>query len=185
MHIKRLTIPDVLLIVPETYRDSRGFFMESWNDNWNTKLSEYNLNLKFIQDNHSHSKQNVLRGLHYQVNKPQGKLVRALNGTIFDVAVDLRLSSPYYGQWVAAYLSEDNHYMLWVPPGFAHGFYVQSKFADVMYKVTEEYSPKDERCIIWNDLSIAIHWPLVGARDPILNNKDHLGKDLAHSEVYL
>ena len=164
---KRLEIPDVILIEPKVFRDNRGFFMETY------KYSEFQKNgisYEFVQDNHSKSQRGVLRGLHYQL-KPmeQGKLVRCIKGRIWDVAVDIRKGSPWYGKWVAVELSEENKLMLWIPPGFAHGFIVLEDDTEVVYKVTKEYSPELERGIIWNDPDINIKWPI---ENPILSEKD-------------
>jgi dTDP-4-dehydrorhamnose 3,5-epimerase len=140
------------------------------------------LDVQFVQDNYSRSTRNVLRGLHYQIRQPQGKLVRVVRGRIFDVAVDLRKSKPTFGQWVAHELSEDNHRQLWIPPGFAHGFVVLSELADVLYKTTDYYDPASERCLIWNDLAVGIAWPLNG--EPVLSPKDRSGLPLAKAEVF-
>ncbi|MDD5003764.1 MAG: dTDP-4-dehydrorhamnose 3,5-epimerase, partial [Acidithiobacillus sp.] len=161
MKVEALTIPEVLLITPKVFGDVRGFFMESWN---RRAFAAAGLDLDFVQDNHSRSQQGVLRGLHYQIHQPQGKLVRVVSGAVFDVAVDLRRSSPHFGRWAGATLSAENQQMLWVPPGFAHGFYVLSESADFLYKTTEFYAPEAERCVIWNDPDIAIDWPLVDGK---------------------
>jgi dTDP-4-dehydrorhamnose 3,5-epimerase len=164
---KRLEIPDVVLIKPKVFGDNRGFFMETY------KYSEFKKNgihYKFVQDNHSKSQKGVLRGLHYQLQPmEQGKLVRCIRGRIWDVVVDIRKGSPWYGKWVAVELSEENKLMLWVPPGFAHGFVALEDDTEVIYKVTKEYSPELERGIIWNDPDIGIKWPV---ENPILSNKD-------------
>jgi dTDP-4-dehydrorhamnose 3,5-epimerase len=179
--IEKLRIPEVLLITPKVFGDTRGFFMESWNQR---QFSDAGLNLSFVQDNHSRSQQGVLRGLHYQIHQPQGKLVRVVSGAVFDVAVDLRRSSSTFGQWVGATLSEENHQMLWVPPGFAHGFYVLSNSADFLYKTTEFYAPEAERCIVWNDPDIGIDWPLLTDSNPQLASKDAAGCSFAKAETY-
>lgn len=150
-------IPEVVIIEPQVFGDARGFFMETWHAG---KFAAGGLDLHFVQDNHSRSAQGILRGLHYQITQPQGKLVRVVRGTVFDVAVDLRRSSPSFGRWVGVELSEDNHRQLWVPPGFAHGFYVMSESADFVYKCTELYAPEHERCLRWDDPALAITWPL-------------------------
>ncbi len=181
MNIEILAIPEVLLMTPKVFGDDRGFFMESWNQR---QFAEAGLDLAFVQDNHSRSQQGVLRGLHYQIQKPQGKLVRVVSGCVFDVAVDLRQSSPHFGQWVGATLSAENHQMLWVPPGFAHGFYVLSPSADFLYKTTEFYAPEAERCILWNDPDIAINWPIPVGAEPILASKDAAGRHLREAETY-
>jgi len=169
MVLRPTRIPDVILIKPKVYGDQRGFFLESWNER---TFAEAGLNLRFVQDNHSRSKQWTLRGLHYQVKQPQGKLVRVVTGAVFDVAVDLRRSSPTFGQWVGATLSEENHHMLWVPAGFAHGFLVLSEFADFLYKCTDFYAPEHERSVRWDDPDIGIEWPLPAGLTPLLSPKD-------------
>jgi dTDP-4-dehydrorhamnose 3,5-epimerase len=179
--IEKLRIPEVLLITPKVFGDARGFFMESWNQR---QFADAGLNLSFVQDNHSRSQQGVLRGLHYQIRQPQGKLVRVVSGAVFDVAVDLRRSSSTFGQWVGATLSEENQQMLWVPPGFAHGFYVLSNSADFLYKTTEFYAPEAERCIVWNDPDIGIDWPLITNSKPQLASKDAAGCSFAEAETY-
>jgi dTDP-4-dehydrorhamnose 3,5-epimerase len=172
--------PDVLILEPRVFPDERGFFLETWN----ARLfrNEIKLDLQFVQDNHSRSTRNVLRGLHYQIKQPQGKLVRVARGQIFDVAVDLRKSKPTFGQWVAYELSEDNHRQLWIPPGFAHGFLTLSDIADVLYKTTDYYAPESERCLIWNDPAVGINWPLAGK--PVLSSKDRSGFSLAAAEAF-
>lgn len=181
MKMEALAIPEVLLITPRVFGDARGFFMESWN---RRAFAEAGLDLDFVQDNHSRSQQGVLRGLHYQIRQPQGKLVRVVAGAVFDVAVDLRRSSPYFGQWAGVTLSAENQQMLWVPPGFAHGFYVLSESADFLYKTTEFYAPEAERCVIWNDPDIAIDWPLLDNKPPLLASKDAAGLSLLKSEIF-
>jgi len=181
LNIQQLSIPEVLLITPKVFGDARGFFMESWNQR---QFAEAGLDLRFVQDNHSRSQQGVLRGLHYQIHQPQGKLVRVVAGAVFDVAVDLRRSSPSFGQWAGATLSAENQQMLWVPPGFAHGFYVLSEAADFLYKTTEFYAPEAERCILWNDPDIAIHWPLAERGAPLLAPKDAAGLHLWEAETF-
>ena len=173
-------IPDVLVLEPRVFRDERGFFFEAWNAH--AFRNETKSDLQFVQDNHSRSVRNVLRGLHYQIRQPQGKLVRVVRGHIFDVAVDLRKSKPTFGQWVGCELREDNHRQFWIPPGFAHGFLVLSEIADVLYKTTDYYAPENERCLIWNDLEVGIKWPLDG--EPVLSPKDHLGLSLASAERF-
>ena len=173
-------IHDVLLLEPFVFQDERGFFFESWNKR--TFINELRLDLNFVQDNQSRSKQRVLRGLHYQARQPQGKLVRVACGRIFDVAVDLRKSSATFGRWVGRELSGDNHRQLWVPGGCAHGFLVLSEIADVLYKTTDYYAPEHERCLIWNDPEIAIDWPL--DREPLVSAKDQLGLTFRDSEIF-
>lgn len=175
-------IPDVLILEPKVFGDHRGFFLESWNAR---TFADLGLNLSFVQDNHSRSSRGILRGLHYQLVQPQGKLVRVTRGEVFDVAVDLRQGSPTLGRWVGVHLSEDNHRMLWVPPGFAHGFLVLSETADFLYKCTDYYAPEHERCIRWDDPTLAIDWPLEGIGTPILSAKDSQGLSFQEADVYL
>lgn len=181
MKFDALSIPDVVLITPRIFGDSRGFFTESWNQQ---VFSDAGIDFNFVQDNHSRSQQNVLRGLHYQIQKPQGKLVRVIHGTVFDVAVDLRQSSQHFGKWTGAILSDENKQMLWIPPGFAHGFYVLTESVDFIYKTTEFYYPKLERCVIWNDPDIAINWPIPKNISPLLASKDSVGLTLSSCEVF-
>lgn len=166
-------IPDVKIIEPAVFGDARGFFMEAWNSETFASLG---LNLTFVQDNHSRSTQGILRGLHYQIQQAQGKLVRVTSGAVFDVAVDLRQASSTFGQWVGVELSAENHRVLWIPPGFAHGFYVLSESADFLYKCTELYAPQYDRCLRWDDPSVGIQWPLVKGEMPLLSAKDAAGK---------
>ena len=166
-------IPDVKIIEPDVYGDARGFFLESWN---RRSFRDMGLDIEFVQDNHSHSSQGTLRGLHYQIEYPQGKLLRVTSGCVFDVAVDLREESPTYAQWVGVEISADNHRMIWIPPGFAHGFYVLSPAADFIYKTTDYYMPEYERCIRWDDKELAIEWPLVDDKPPLLAEKDQHAK---------
>ena len=173
-------LPDVMLIEPKVFGDARGFFMESWN---RKTFAGLGLDLDFVQDNHSRSARGVLRGLHYQLHQPQGKLVRVTQGAVYDVAVDLRRSSPNFGKWTGHELSAENHHMLWVPPGFAHGFLVLSESADFLYKTTEYYAPEHERCVLWNDPAIGIEWPQ-GGGEPLLSAKDKVGSLLKDAEVY-
>jgi dTDP-4-dehydrorhamnose 3,5-epimerase len=175
------TIPDVMMIEPRMFGDARGFFIESFNQKAFTEATGTNVN--FVQDNHSRSAKGVLRGLHYQLQQPQGKLVRVVRGAVFDVAVDIRKSSPTFGQWVGVELSEDNHKQLWVPAGFAHGFVVLSETADFLYKTTDYYAPAHERCIAWDDPAIGIGWPELGMA-PALSGKDQQGKHLAEADVF-
>jgi dTDP-4-dehydrorhamnose 3,5-epimerase len=173
-------IPDVLLLEPVTFRDERGFLLEAWNAR--IFRNAVKSDVQFVQDNHSRSTHGVLRGLHYQIKQPQAKLVRAARGRIFDVAVDLRKSSPTFARWVGHELSGDNNRQLWIPPGFAHGFLVLSEIADVLYKTTDYYAPQHERTVIWNDPKLAIDWPLDG--EPVLSAKDRLGMPLSEAEVF-
>jgi dTDP-4-dehydrorhamnose 3,5-epimerase len=172
-------LQDVVIVEPKVFGDDRGFFLEVYNQATFAKLG---LPTEFVQDNHSGSQKGVLRGLHYQIQQPQGKLVRALRGAIFDVAVDLRRSSKQFGQWVGVELSADNKRQLWVPPGFAHGFLTLTDFAEVSYKVTQLYAPEHERSLLWSDPALGIKWPLTG--DPILSAKDRVGVPLADAETY-
>ncbi|HNK06322.1 MAG TPA: dTDP-4-dehydrorhamnose 3,5-epimerase [Giesbergeria sp.] len=178
MKATRLSIPEVVLIEPKVFGDARGFFFESFNQKAFNEAT--GTNHAFVQDNHSRSSRGVLRGLHYQIQQPQGKLVRVARGAVFDVAVDIRKSSPTFGQWVGAELSEDNQHQLWVPPGFAHGFLVLSESADFLYKTTDYYAPQHERSIAWNDPSIGISWPaLAQGQQPLLSAKDSAAPLLA------
>lgn len=172
-------LPDVLLIEPKVFGDDRGFFFESWN---RKTLAALGLDIDFVQDNHSRSAHNVLRGLHYQVERPQGKLVRVVVGEVYDVAVDLRRSSPTYGKWAGFTLSAANKRLAWIPPGFAHGFCVTSDYAEFLYKTTDYWYPEHERTLLWNDPALAIPWPLSGP--PILAAKDAAGKPLQSAESY-
>jgi dTDP-4-dehydrorhamnose 3,5-epimerase len=173
-------IPEVLLVEPAVFGDARGFFMESWNRRVFSGLAGRDVD--FVQDNHSASARGVLRGLHYQVREPQGKLVRVVAGEVFDVAVDLRRSSPTFGRWVGERLSAENRRMLWVPEGFAHGFLVLSERAEFLYKTTAYYAPEHERTLLWNDPALGIAWPLKG--EPLLKPKDAAGSVLAKAETY-
>ncbi len=172
-------IPDVQLIEPKVFGDERGFFYESWNKK---ALQALGLDADFVQDNHSKSARNVLRGLHYQIWHPQGKLVRVIAGEVFDVAVDLRRSSPTFGKSVSFTLSAENKRMAWIPPGFAHGFCVTSDYAEFLYKTTDYWYPEHERTLLWNDPALAIDWPLTG--EPVLAAKDKTGTPLAGAETY-
>lgn len=180
MQIIRTAIPDLLIIEPTVFGDERGFFFESFNERKFTALTGVSTN--FVQDNHSKSVKGVLRGLHYQLQQTQGKLVRVVAGAVFDVAVDIRKSSPTFGQWVGVELSADNKRQLWVPPGFAHGFVTTSDSAEFLYKTTDYWAPEFERSIAWNDPAIGIDWPLDGP--PQLSGKDQAGKLLAEAEVF-
>lgn len=179
MRVIATALPEVLLIEPKVFGDARGFFFESYN---RRALAELNLHAEFVQDNHSRSARNVLRGLHYQIDHPQGKLVRVSAGEVFDVAVDLRRSSPNFGRSVGHVLSAENKRMMWIPPGFAHGFCVTSDFAEFLYKTTDYWYPEHERCLLWNDPDLAIAWPLQG--QPLLAAKDQAGAKLVDAEVY-
>jgi dTDP-4-dehydrorhamnose 3,5-epimerase len=181
MHVIETAIPDLLIIEPKVFGDERGFFFESFNQKvWREQTG---LDSVFVQDNHSRSEKNVLRGLHYQIRRPQGKLVRVIAGEVFDVAVDIRKASPTFGKWVGVTLSAGNKRQLWVPAGFAHGFLVVSDAAEFLYKTTDYYAPEYERCIIWNDPDLAIAWPLQGA--PILARKDTEGNGFRSAECFV
>lgn len=179
MQLVPTALKDVFLLEPKVFGDERGFFLEAYNE---ATFGALGLPTHFMQDNHSGSRKGVLRGLHYQLQQPQGKLVRALRGEIYDVAVDLRRDSPQFGQWFGAKLSSENKRMLWIPAGFGHGFLVLSDFAEVGYKATSLYAPAHERSILWNDPAIGIEWPLDG--EPTLSDKDRAGKLLADAETY-
>ena len=182
MEVIETSIPDVKLIKPKVFGDERGFFMETWN----AKVFEQaGIDVTFVQDNHSRSVKHTLRGLHYQIKQPQGKLVRCTRGEVFDVVVDLRKDSPTFGQWVGEFLSEANQYQLWVPPGFAHGFLVTSEIADFQYKCTDFYAPEHERSIHWADPAIGIEWPIdLEVLSPLVSSKDSKGSLLNDAEVY-
>jgi dTDP-4-dehydrorhamnose 3,5-epimerase len=180
MKVTRTEIPEVLILEPKVFGDARGFFLESYNEKVFREAT--GLALEFVQDNHSRSGRGVLRGLHYQLKQPQGKLVRVVRGAVFDVAVDVRRSSPTFGKWVGTELSEQNNHQLWIPAGFAHGFVVLSESADFLYKTTDYYAPQHERCIAWNDPDIAIQWPT--GVTPQLSAKDIAGAALRDAEVF-
>ncbi|MCP5222712.1 MAG: dTDP-4-dehydrorhamnose 3,5-epimerase [Zoogloeaceae bacterium] len=180
MQVIATDLPEVMIIEPKVFGDARGFFLESFNAKAFAEAT--GVDLPFVQDNHSRSAQGVLRGLHYQIQQAQGKLVRVVRGSVFDVAVDVRRSSPNFGRWVGVELSEGNHRQLWVPPGFAHGFLVLSASADFLYKTTDYYAPEHERCVLWNDPAIGIDWPLPG--EPLLSGKDQAGVLLKDAEVF-
>lgn len=179
MKLEHSAIGEVLLLEPKVFSDARGFFMETWNARTFENLG---IKAQFVQDNHSRSSKNVLRGLHYQIRQPQGKLVRVTVGEIWDVAVDLRRGSKSFGRWTAATLSADSHRMMWVPAGFAHGFLVLSEQAEVQYKTTDYYAPEHERTLLWNDPALAISWPLAG--EPVMADKDRRGTPLATAETF-
>jgi len=175
-------IPDVILIKPRVFGDERGFFLETWQEK---KFAEAGIDARFVQDNHSHSKKNVLRGLHYQIKQPQGKLVRVTSGAVFDVAVDIRRSSPTFGQWVGVELSAENHHMLWVPPGFAHGYLTLSERADFFYKCTDYWVPQKERAILWNDSDLGIDWMLPVGTLPVLSPRDAAAASFASCGLFI
>jgi dTDP-4-dehydrorhamnose 3,5-epimerase len=179
MQVQKTNLDEVKLLAPRVFADSRGFFLESYNQR---TFGELGIHETFVQDNHSRSERGVLRGLHYQLVQPQGKLVRAVRGEIFDVAVDLRRSSSTFGRWTGHLLSEDNKLMLWIPAGFGHGFLVLSPVAEVLYKATDFYAPQGERSVLWNDPEIGIEWPDAGT--PILSPKDAAGKRLLEADVF-
>ena len=180
MQVTATDLPEVMIIEPKVFGDVRGFFLESFNARAFAEAT--GVDLPFVQDNHSRSAQGVLRGLHYQIKQAQGKLVRVVRGSVFDVAVDVRRSSPNFGRWVGVELTEDNNRQLWVPPGFAHGFLVLSASADFLYKTTDYYAPEHERSVLWNDPAIGIDWPLLG--EPLLSGKDKVGALLKDAEVF-
>ena len=180
MKVTPTAIADVLIIEPKVFGDARGFFYESFNQKAFNEAT--GTDYQFVQDNHSRSGKGVLRGLHYQIQQPQGKLVRVVRGSVFDVAVDIRKNSPTFGKWVGVELSEENHRQLWVPPGFAHGFLVISESAEFLYKTTDYYAPEHERCIAWNEPVISIDWP--GTTPPSLSAKDGLGLALREAETF-
>ena len=181
MNVIETAIPGLLILEPKAFGDARGFFMESYNAKAFAEAT--GLTPNFVQDNHSRSGKGVLRGLHYQIEQAQGKLVRVTRGSVFDVAVDLRKSSPTFGKWVGVELSEENNRQLWIPPGFAHGFLVTSDSADFLYKTTDYYAPQFERSLAWNDPTVGVEWPLAGAA-PLLSAKDIAGKPLAECETF-
>jgi dTDP-4-dehydrorhamnose 3,5-epimerase len=180
MKIIKTDLPDVLVIEPKVFGDDRGFFFESYNEKiWQEATG---LKARFVQDNHSLSTKGVLRGLHYQIRQPQGKLVRCVVGEVYDVTVDLRKCSPTFGKWAGAVLSAENKHQMWVPEGFAHGFLVLSDVAEFLYKTTDYYAPEHERCILWNDLDLGIGWPFAG--EPVLSAKDAAGQSFREAELF-
>lgn len=180
MKVIHTALPDVLVIEPKVFGDERGFFYESFNAQKFQTLT--GLQVDFVQDNHSLSSKNVLRGMHYQIRQAQGKLVRVIAGEVYDVAVDLRKGSAQFGKWVGVTLSAENHRQMWIPPGFAHGFLVMSDKAEFLYKTTDYWAPEHERCLMWNDPDVGIDWPLMEA--PILSAKDQLGKRIDVAETF-
>ncbi|MDR0529636.1 MAG: dTDP-4-dehydrorhamnose 3,5-epimerase [Zoogloeaceae bacterium] len=182
MQREDFSLPDAMLFAPRVFGDERGFFFESFNERAMRSLGLPEA--RFVQDNHSKSSRHVLRGLHYQIRQPQGKLVRVVAGEVFDVAVDLRRSSPSFGRWAGATLSAENKRLLWIPPGFAHGFLCLSETAEFLYKTTDYYAPEYERSILWNDSEIGVKWPLPEGVTPILSAKDQLGKPLSGAEIF-
>jgi len=180
MNIISTTIPDVMILEPRVFGDDRGFFFESFNERTWQELT--GLDVRFVQHNHSRSAGNVLRGLHYQIQQPQGKLVRVIAGEVFDVAVDIRRSSPSFGQWFGALLSSENKRQMWVPAGFAHGFCVTSEMAEFLYLTTDYWAPQYERCIAWNDPDLAISWPLTA--EPVISAKDQTGTSFKDADLF-
>ena len=179
MKVTPTRLPQVLLLEPRVFGDSRGFFFESWNER---DFAHAGIHARFVQDNHSRSAKGVLRGLHYQLHRPQGKLIRVISGEIFDVAVDIRRGSPGFGKWEGVRLAAESHRMLWIPAGFAHGFCVLSDLADVLYKATDYYAPEHERTLAWNDRGIGVLWPLEG--EPLMSDKDRRGVGFSEAETY-
>jgi dTDP-4-dehydrorhamnose 3,5-epimerase len=179
MKVQATQIAGALIVEPDVFGDDRGFFLESFNER---AMREIGIDAHFVQDNHSRSQRNVLRGLHYQIHQPQGKLVRVVRGSVFDVAVDIRRNSSTFGKWVGVELSAENKRMFWMPPGMAHGFIVLSDSADFLYKATDYYAPEFERTILWNDPDLGIEWPLID--EPILSSKDAAGKTFREAEVF-
>ena len=181
MEIINTSIPDVKITKPKVFGDDRGFFLETFRDDWFKKQVA---DVSFVQDNHSKSSKGILRGLHYQTKQSQGKLVRVTSGEVYDVAVDLRQSSPSFGQWFGTLLSAKNNLQMWVPPGFAHGFYVTSESAEFLYKCTEYYAPEYEKCLLWNDAELAIDWPIAKDSQPLLSDKDKVGLSFSDSHFF-
>ncbi len=180
MNVISTALPEVLILEPKVFGDERGFFYESFNQKKFNELTKQDV--QFVQDNHSMSSKNVLRGMHYQIRQAQGKLVRVIAGEVFDVAVDMRKASPHFGQWTGAILSAQNHKQMWIPPGFAHGFLVTSDKAEFLYKTTDYWAPEHERCLQWDDPAVGIKWPLMVA--PVMSAKDQQGKLLAEAEIF-
>lgn len=181
MVFEQMAIPEVLIFKPKLFGDQRGFFLETFRSD---VFARSGIPGPFVQDNHSGSQQGTLRGLHYQIRQSQGKLLRVVAGKIFDVAVDIRRSSPTFGRWVCTYISEENKQQVWIPVGFAHGIYVVSDWAELVYKVTDYYAPEWERTIMWNDPALGIEWPLISGKPPLLSEKDTQGKSLSEAELF-
>lgn len=181
MQFQPTALPEVVAIQPQVYRDARGYFYETWREDG---FAAAGIEARFVQDNHSHSVRHTLRGLHYQIKHPQGKLLRVVRGAVFDVAVDMRRSSPRFGRWVGVTLSEDNCTMLWVPAGFAHGYLALSEEIDLLYKCTDFYSPQDERAVRWSDAELAVRWPLAPGAAPILSPKDAAAPLFSEAECF-
>lgn len=181
MEFEATRLPEVILVKPRVFGDERGYFLETWRAD---RFAAAGIDACFVQDNHSHSRRLTLRGLHFQIQQPQGKLVRVASGAVFDVAVDMRRSSPHFGQWVGVHLSAENHHMLWVPPGFAHGYLTLSERVDFLYKCTDLYAPQHERAVRWDDPTIGVEWPLAGGEAPILSERDAVAPLFAAAESY-
>ena len=181
MEFEPTRLPEVVLIKPRVFGDSRGFFFETWQQQ---KFAAAGIDVRFVQDNHSHSIRHTLRGLHFQIQHPQGKLIRVARGEVFDVAVDIRRSSPRFGQWVGVRLTDTNHHMLWVPPGFAHGYLALSEEIDLLYQCTDFYAPEHERAIRWNDPQLGVQWPLASDVTPILSGKDQIAPLFKEAQSY-
>lgn len=181
MQVIKTALPGVLILEPQVFRDERGFFLESWNKKTLNDIA--GINVEFVQDNHSRSTKGILRGLHYQIEQPQGKLVRVARGCVFDVAVDLRVASPTFGKWIGEKLSDENQKQLWIPPGFAHGFVVLSDSADFMYKTTNYYAPENEQVIRWDDPELNINWPIEGL-DLVVSKKDKVGSSFLDAKYF-
>jgi len=181
MEFEPTRLPEVILIKPRVFGDARGFFLETCHEG---KFAAAGIDVRFVQDNHSHSTRHTLRGLHFQIKQPQGKLVRVTRGEVFDVAVDLRRSSPRFGQWVGVVLSDTNHHMLWVPPGFAHGYLTLSAEVDFLYKCTDFYAPQHERAVRWDDRHLGVQWPLPAGDEPLLSGKDAVAPHFRDAESY-
>ena len=181
MEFEPTRLPEVVLIKPRVFGDSRGFFFETWQQQ---KFAAAGIDMRFVQDNHSHSIRHTLRGLHFQIQHPQGKLIRVARGEVFDVALDIRRSSPRFGQWVGVRLTDTNHHMLWVPPGFAHGYLALSEEIDLLYQCTDFYAPEHERAIRWNDPQLGVQWPLASDVTPILSGKDQIAPLFKEAQSY-
>lgn len=181
MHFIPTDIPEVILIEPEVFGDARGFFMETYHA---SRFAQAGIQADFVQDNHSGSRQGTLRGLHYQIRHPQAKLLRVIFGEVYDVAVDIRRTSPSFGKWVGVNLSAENKRQVWIPAGFAHGFYILSEWAELVYKVSDIYAPEWERSLLWNDPELGIPWPLINQQMPILSKRDAEGKPLQLAELF-
>jgi dTDP-4-dehydrorhamnose 3,5-epimerase len=181
MRFNPTDIPEVILIEPEVFGDARGFFMETYHA---VRFAQAGIQADFVQDNHSGSRQGTLRGLHYQIRQSQAKLIRVISGAVFDVVVDIRRSSPTFGKWVSVILSAENRQMIWIPAGFAHGIYILSEWAEIVYKASDLYAPEWERTLLWNDPKLNISWPLINDQPPILSKKDSEGKTLSQAELF-